>query len=69
MERIRVFSSHIVSVGYDTGQKILEVEFKDGKVYQYLGVPSQIYDQMMDSDSKGTYLHRYVRNKYKFLKV
>lgn len=69
MKRIEVSSSNIVSVGYNAEQKILEVEFKGGKIYQYLGVPSQIYEEMMNSDSKGTYLHRHVRDRYKFLKV
>ncbi|MEW9899869.1 KTSC domain-containing protein [Chitinivorax sp. PXF-14] len=40
MDRKPLNSSRIRSVGYDAGQQVLEIEFRDGKVEQYSRVPS-----------------------------
>jgi len=47
MERQSVSSSRLVSVGYDTENKVLEVEFKHGGIYQYNDVPEKIYNDLM----------------------
>ncbi len=54
-------SSNLASVGYDPGSQILEVEFLNGSVYQYLGVPSYIYDGLMSAGSHGSYLDANVK--------
>lgn len=56
MQRQTVVSSHIKSIGYNSG--LLEIEFRDGSVYQYSQVPEPIYKSLMESESKG----RFVRN-------
>ncbi|TXF98942.1 KTSC domain-containing protein [Massilia arenae] len=69
MERIMVTSSNIHSVGYDGENQILEVEFKNGGVYQYFGVQSSEYDEMLSAESKGKYLNANVKNRYPFSKL
>jgi hypothetical protein len=64
MEREMVASSTVLSVGYDLPSETLEVEFKNGGLYQYYNVPEAIYQQFMASDSKGKFLHVYVKNAY-----
>ncbi|MEY8212964.1 MAG: KTSC domain-containing protein [Colwellia sp.] len=66
MERIAVDSSNVVSVGYDEGT--LEVEFNSG-IYCYYDVPEHIFDELMASDSKGSYLHRNVKSSYSYERV
>jgi hypothetical protein len=56
MTRIHVTSSNVESVGYDTGTQTLEVEFKNGYIYQYFDVPETIYQQMIQADSAGEIL-------------
>ena len=53
MERGSVNSSMIKSLGYDVSSFLLEVEFTNGKVYQYLDVPSDVYSSLVDSNSVG----------------
>lgn len=55
MNRTRVISSHIVSIGYDSQSSTLEVEFKDGAVYQYYNVPQFEYRDLMNAPSHGEY--------------
>lgn len=61
MPRRPVQSSSIASVGYDAANQVLEVEFKNGVVYQYFGVPAAVYEGLMQAESHGHYLDRYVK--------
>jgi hypothetical protein len=65
MNRISIDSSNLASVGYDPGSMILEVEFKKGTCYQYFDVPQSIYDEMMASPSKGTYLNTVIKKQFR----
>ena len=47
MERRKVNSSKLRSVGYDERSRILEVEHNDGSVFQYSGVSNEVYRRMM----------------------
>lgn len=68
MERITVDSSNLVSVGYDEEASILEVEFNSG-LYQYFGVPAYVFEELMNSDSKGSYLHRNIKKMYNYEQI
>jgi len=61
MERIPVQSSNLASVGYDSANQILEIEFHHGGIYQYFNVPSRIHDGLMSAGSKGTYFDQNVK--------
>jgi hypothetical protein len=41
------------SVGYQAREKTLEIEFQSGMVYQYLGVPQEVYEGLLQDGSKG----------------
>lgn len=68
IRRIPVSSSNIASVGYDAVNKILEIEFHHGAIYQYFDVPKEIYDNMINSASIGSYFVYNIKDKYKFVK-
>ena len=51
MERKRLNSSRIRSVGYDARAQLLEIEFSDGKVVQYRGVSPEVHRQFMSAPS------------------
>jgi len=61
MERTSVQSSHIASVGYERDSSTLEVEFLNGSVYQYFGVPESIFEGLVNAPSKGSFLHHNVK--------
>jgi hypothetical protein len=70
VNRIPVSSSNLASVGYDLESRILEVEFLDRSVYQYLNVPSYIYSGLMSASSHGSYLDSHVKNAgYRYRRV
>jgi hypothetical protein len=65
MELTPVVSSNIAAVGYDNIQNILHVQFK-GKdtVYAYQGVPVEVYESMMASESIGSFYARNIKKVY-----
>jgi hypothetical protein len=70
MERTRVSSSNLRSVGYDPEELILEIEFHSGGVYRYFNVPLHKYEALMRASSKGTYFDAYIKKHgYRWRKI
>ncbi|MEV5354646.1 KTSC domain-containing protein [Streptomyces sp. NPDC052693] len=61
MQRISVVSSNLASVGYEPDSGTLEVQFRNGSVYRYAGVPAGVHSGLMNAASKGGYLHTFVK--------
>lgn len=66
MERRPVSSSTIGSIGYDPNSQVLEVEFKNGNVYQYFDVPEQVFDEFCIAPSPGRYLSEELKPRYRY---
>jgi hypothetical protein len=69
VERTKVKSSNIAEVGYDPASQALEVQFKNGGVFQYEGVPPQEVVNLHGAESIGKYLHSNIRPNFKCSKV
>ena len=69
MNRTPVTSSNVVAVGYDTDTLTLEVEFKDGAVYQYFDVSETVYRELLSASSIGQFMHANIRNTYRYAKT
>lgn len=69
MDRVVVSSSNIISAGYDPGSETLEIEFKDGAVYQYYNVSAHLYEQFQSASSKGQFFNAYIKNAVPFSRV
>lgn len=66
MIRKPVKSSNIVSIGYNIQEKILEIEFISSGIYRYFEVPIEIYDSFLKSSSKGKFVHKNIRGRYRY---
>ena len=64
-----VASSNVRSVGYEPQSETLEVEFWNGSVYQYYGVPEFMHEQFINAPSKGQFLNVYIKNQYPYSRV
>lgn len=76
---VEVRSSNVKRVGYDEVKEELYVEFihkdhfghpnrnMDGDMYRYYKVPKAIYDRLMSSASKGTYVWEHIRGRYRYM--
>ena len=59
-----VESSMIQAFGYDEDNETLLVIFNSGKTYQYSEVPKDTYEELLASDSKGSYMRSFVIDCY-----
>ena len=69
MKRIAVESSNLASVGFDEATKTLEIQFHSGGIYEYDDVEKEIYDELMNAESKGRYFMGQIRGEYDFSRV
>lgn len=69
MQRVQVKSGTLASVGYDYSSSVLELEFRGGGVYQYHGVPEQIFQALMDAPSKGAFFNENISKVYQYIRV
>jgi len=56
----------LYAVGYDPKTQTLEVVFNSGGIYRYADVPPQVYEDLLQTDSKGRYMWMNVLNLYPF---
>jgi hypothetical protein len=61
-----VESSNVRAIGHDDDILELWVEFNDGSIYVYEGVPAVIYEELMDAPSKGSYLNRVIKGNFAY---
>lgn len=59
-----VKSSNLSYIGYDAEAKELHVTFAQGGTYIYSGVDATTYQNMLESESPGGFLHRNIRDRY-----
>lgn len=64
MERKKVSSSSIRSVGYDERTRLLEVEFSDGRLTQYSSVSAEVHRRMMSAPSIVSYFRDNVEESF-----
>jgi hypothetical protein len=61
MDRIQVSSSNVASIGYDSDNMILEVEFLSGGLYEYYNVPEFLFNDFINSPSKGQFFDQHIK--------
>ncbi len=67
---MNIESSSISEVTYQPQTEFLYVTFKrDNKMYQYEGVPQDVYDEFLKADSKGVYFNYIIAPNYPFRKL
>ena len=69
MQRASVESSTLRSAGHDDQSAVLELQFRNGAVYQYGLVPRSVYQDLLRSPSKGGYFNQNIRGKYPYQRV
>ena len=62
-----VQSSNIRAIGHDGS--MLRVEFSNGSTYDYEGVPSRVFDDLVSADSVGRYFAQNIKGVYGYEKV
>ena len=64
MQRKRVNSSKLRSVGYDEQMRTLEVEMSNGQVFQYSGVYPEVYRRFMAAPNPTSFFDDKIADEY-----
>jgi hypothetical protein len=62
-------SSSVAAFAYEAEDMTLFVRFKTGRTYRYSGVPSSVYEDFADADSKGTFFNAQVQGRYPYSQI
>ncbi|NIV36741.1 MAG: KTSC domain-containing protein [Anaerolineae bacterium] len=63
MNREPVTSSFIKSIGWEE-TLMLEIEFSNGDVWQYHGVPPDMWEGFRIAESHGEFFHTYIKDQF-----
>ena len=69
MQYISVVSSNVEKVGYDKDTHSLGICFKNGSEYIYPDVEESTYNELMNAESKGSYVANNIKYTYSFRRV
>ncbi len=61
-----VESDVIHAIGYDPEIHLLELIFNDGRIYQYRGVPPEVFEGIKNAESKGRYFNENIRGEFQY---
>ncbi len=64
MERTPVRSSDLAEIGYDEKSEILEILFRRGGIWQYHEIPVEVYNELMNAESHGSYFNFEIKDAY-----
>jgi hypothetical protein len=64
-----VESSMMTFVKYDDDAGELDITFASGKTYRYLEVPLEIYDGLLDAESKGEFFNDNIKDAFVYSEV
>jgi lysyl-tRNA synthetase class 2 len=59
----------VKDIGYDPQTAVLEVGFRSGSVYRYVGVPRTVHEEFLGSQSKGQFLRQRISPVFRHLKI
>lgn len=66
MEKVSVRSRGIDWVAYDEEAQTLYVQFGASRAYRYFDVPPPVYDWLLRAPSKGKFVNRLVKDRFRY---
>lgn len=64
-----VDSSNVAEIGYDDEEMVLYVRFNKGALYFYEGVPPDVWDEFVYTESKGRFIHTHLKDRYPYGRI
>jgi KTSC domain len=66
MQVIAVESTTLATIAYDDAQRLLQLQFRSGAVYQYFGVPAAVHQALLRADAKGRHFNQAIRGWFPY---
>ena len=62
-------SATLAAAAYDDRRALLQLQFQDGTCYQYTGVSTSVFRQLLSADSKGSFFNRSIRDSFPYVRL
>jgi len=69
MVRVALQSTVLQAASYRDRCALLELEFRGGAIYRYVGVPAQTYRELLLAESHGQYFNTHIRPRFAYTKI
>jgi hypothetical protein len=69
IEMLPACSTMAAQVGYDYDREILQIEFKSGSVYQYSEVEPELWEDLQETDSIGSFYNQEIKGYYPSVRI
>ena len=69
MERQPLKSRSVTSAGYDSVSRELEIEFATGRIYRFKDVPPGVFEWLLRTGNKGSYVSRMINDHYDYREI
>jgi hypothetical protein len=69
MARAALQSTSLNAATYQERRAVLKLEFGSGATYRYVGVPKQVYRELLNAESKERHFNQHIRNHFTYTKV
>ena len=66
MPPVDLQSTSLSAATYQEQSASLELVFRSGAIYRYIGVSAQVYQELLQSESKGRYFNQHIRNRFRY---
>jgi hypothetical protein len=63
-DRVALSSCNRPAIGYDAVTRRMKITFKQGRTYDFCGVPPEVHEGLMSAGSIGAYYDRVIRDRY-----
>lgn len=67
MQMMRTNHDRIIYMGYEN--QTMRLQFDDGSLYEYYGVPQSVFAQFQASPTKDSFLSQYIRGHYAYKRL
>jgi hypothetical protein len=64
IEMLPVHSAMASQIGYDREREILQIEFQSGAVYRYADVEPELWEDLQDTSSIGSFYNYEIKGYY-----
>ncbi len=64
MPPISIRSSALAGIAYDAVAERLEIQFHDGRTYEYEEIPPDVHAALVAAESKGRYFNAAIRHRF-----
>lgn len=62
-------SSSIEAAGYDRERQTLRIRYVGGSTYDYVAVPTKVFKELLEADSKGRFVNWSIKPFYRYTRI